>query len=499
MIDPAQRVERGDAAGGFPCGSSAAPRLARVLLAPRPMRHRVPSSLVLFFVSSLAACSAGSDPAPAPPATTVAPPAPGPVPPEVDPPTAPEPPPPASFTPSFPYVENRGGSTIAKPHVVPIVFKGDPLTSDIGAFTQKLAGSAYWTSVATEYGVGALTASDVVVLDETPPASTKSSEIETWLNGKLSDPAGVLGEPDPSTLYAVFYPSGVSITLDGGGPLGQSCQGYGGYHAEINARGTTPVGYAVLPRCADIDDLTVATSHELFEWATDPLPYTKPAFSKLDDAHWAWEATMFGELSDLCTFMDRDNLRPTELGFLVQRHWSNKASLAGTYPCVPQKTEGYVQAIANATDDALVPDFYDQNKVVKTKAIRVAPGQSKTVDVMLYADRAIKEQVPLQVLTYDQLYGSGQPSGFTLKVGAQRVAVGGSTTLTVTAPKDVTYDIAILTAYVDANNVHMWPVVVTNDDASNVAAGRPTVTPDTMPRIRRESSRARRLRRFSTR
>jgi hypothetical protein len=451
------------------------------------MRH----TSLLFLSLLLAGCSSNADPAPAPAVVAAPPPPQRPAPPDVDPPVDPPPPPP-SFKPTFPYVENRGGSTIAAPRVVPIVFKDDPLATDIGAFATKLAGSKYWASVATEYGVGALTANDLVVMDETPSPNLSSNDVEAWLKTKLETAGGPLGAPDASSVYVLFYPAGVTITLEGGGPFGTTCQGNGGFHSEIDAGGKA-VGYAVIPRCSDIDDVTVSASHEIFEWATDPFPFTKPAFSKLDDAHWAWEATMFGELSDLCTFMDRDNLRPDELGFLVQRHWSNKASLAGNYPCIPQKTESYVQAIANATDDALVPDFEDQTKMIKTKAIRVAPGQSKSVEVQIYADQNVKQTIPLQVLTYDQLYGTSQPSGFTLKVGSSHVAIGSTTTLTVTAPKDVTYDIAILAAYVDANNVHMWPVVVTNDDASNVAAGKPTVT--ALPRTRLERPRARLLRR----
>jgi hypothetical protein len=457
-------------------------------------RSALPFGLLTAF-SLLAACSSNDAPALAKAAPVDPPPEQQP-PPDEDAGTDAAPPPPA-FKPTFPSVLNRGGKTVAKPRVVPIVFKGDPLTTQIDQFTKKLAGSAYWQGVATEYGVGAITAEDVIVLDEVPPASTTSTEIESWLAGKLSAPGSVLGAPDESTLYSVFYPSGVSITLDGGGPYGQSCQGYGGYHFEIPVTGpggAKNVGYAVLPRCSDIDELTVATSHEYFEWATDPLPQSAPAFSQLDDAHWAWQAIMIGELSDLCTFLDRDNLRPPELDFLVQRHWSNKDSLAGTYPCAPQKTIGYVQAIPNAEDDALVPDYFDQTKYVKTKAIRVSPGKSKSVDVLLYADKAVKQQVPIRVMTYEEMYGQGQPTGFELKVDATRVAVGGAAHLTVTAPTEVTYDIAVMVAYVDTNNVHYWPVIVTNDDGGGLDVGRPTITPQTMPGVR-ETSRGKLLRR----
>jgi hypothetical protein len=439
-------------------------------------RCSLPLTLLLVAVAGMAACSSEQGAAPVP-AETVDPPAP-PAPPPVEEDAGPDVEAPVAFTPSFPKVLNRGGKTIATPKIVPILFKGDPLATQIDDFTKKLAGSEYWKGVATEYGVGAITASDAVVLDEVPPTTTSSTEIESWLSTKLTT-TNELGTADPSTLYAIFYPDGVSITLDGAGPEGQSCQGYGGYHFEVTA-GAANVGYAVLPRCADIDELTVATSHEYFEWATDPFPESAPAFQRLDDQHWAWQAVMIGELSDLCTFLDRDNLRPTELGYLVQRHWSNKASLAGQYPCAPQKPT-YVQAIPNATDDVLVPDYFDQTKYVTTQAIRVAPGESKSVDVLVYSDKPSSQMIPLRAITYDELYGTGSSTGFELSLASSHVTAGGTTKLTVRAPKSINYDIAILVAYVDANNVHYWPVIVTNDDASSVAAGRPTITPTTMP------------------
>jgi hypothetical protein len=439
-------------------------------------RLSLPFALLFTTAAAMAACSSEEAASP-PPAATVDPPAP-PATPPVEEDAGPDVEAPVTFTPTFPKVLNRGGKTIATPKVVPVVFKGDPLATQIDDFTKKLAGSEYWKGVATEYGVGAIAAEDAVVLDEVPPATTSSTEIESWLGTKLTT-TNELGTADASTLYAIFYPEGVSITLDGAGPEGQSCQGYGGYHFEA-AAGATKVGYAVLPRCADIDELTVAASHEYFEWATDPFPESAPAFQRLDDQHWAWQAVMIGELSDLCTFLDRDNLRPTELGYLVQRHWSNKASLAGQYPCAPQKAS-YVQAIPNATDDVLVPDYFDQSKYVTTQAIRVAPGESKSVDVLVYSEKPSDQLVPLRVLTYDQLYGTGSSTGFELSLASSHVTAGGMTKLTVTAPKSVNYDIAILVAYVDANNVHYWPVIVTNDEASSAAAGRPTITPTTMP------------------
>lgn len=423
-----------------------------------------------------AACS--DDPAP-PAAATPADPAPA----EKKPSVPSDPPPPPAKVhakPTFPEVQSAGGPVITSPKVVPIVFAGDPLAAQITSFTKKMAGSAYWKGVATEYGVGAITALETVVVDEAPPANLTASEIETWLAAKLSGPAPAFGAADPDTLYAIFYPPNVSITIDGqSGELGQSCAGYGGYHYEIAAAGKA-IGYAVLPRCSNIDELTVAASHEYFEWATDPFPVSKPAFSKLDAGHWAWQAAMIGELSDLCTFLDRENLKPDELGFVVQRQWSNKLSLAGGYPCAPVRDIPYVQAIAYAEDDAIVPD-YAGTGYVQTKAIRVAPGTSRTVDVLLYSDRKYDKAVPLRTYALADFYGSTEKSGFTFRVAGSG-KVGDTVELRVDAPKAAGYDVVVVMATVDAKTAHFWPVLVVNDagDGSNVAA--PSLTREMLPK-----------------
>ena len=308
-----------------------------------------------------------------------------------------------------------------------------------------------------------------------------SSEIETWLTGKLTGTTPAFGAPDENTLYAVFYPTGTTIQMENAGEYGQSCQGYGGYHFEI-APGTKKVGYAVLPRCGDIDDLTVATSHEAFEWSTDPFPESAPAFSKLDDEHWAWQATMIGELSDLCTFLDLDGLRPTELGFKVQRHWSNMQSLAGTYPCAPAKNVPYVQIIGFPADDASVPDYQLYNKYIHTKSFRVAPGKSATFELLAYSDRSISESIGMRAMSWQELYGKPSDTGFTYDLDKGYAAVGDKVKLTIHAPTEANYDLLVLASGRVASgkwegDVFYWPMLVTND-----GGGGATVTPNTMPK-----------------
>ncbi len=315
---------------------------------------------------------------------------------------------------AFPEVESRGGPTIKTPKVILIVYAGDALAASIGTFTTKIGASQYWKDLGAQYKVGPMTTGATMTLTEAAPATITSVAIETWLIGKLSGATPELGAPDVNTIYSIYYPASTTITMDGAGALGQSCQGYGGYHSEVTVGGKH-VGYAVLPRCADIDDLTVAASHEYFEWATDPFPMSTPAYNKLDDAHWAWQVVMLGELGDLCTYLDRDNLRPAEIGFLVQREWSNTASLGGKYPCAPAKTAPYLQVIPTAEDPIQVPDYGapNPNATVTTKAISIKAGGSRTIDAIVYSDQAGTPLVPMRALSHADFGGGGKPSGFS--------------------------------------------------------------------------------------
>ena len=77
---------------------------------------------------------------------------------------------------------------------------------------------------------------------------------------------------------------------------------YLGFHYEADIGGKT-IGFAVMPRCtisgsSPLDTLTETASHEYFEWATDPFPFSDPAWSGVDDDHIMWEKLFLGELGD---------------------------------------------------------------------------------------------------------------------------------------------------------------------------------------------------------
>ena len=139
----------------------------------------------------------------------------------------------------------------------------------------------------------------------------QDSDIQKLISDNIL--AGNLPAPDEETLYACFFPSGVTIQL------GQdaSCSTFCGYHNNFTLSGSN-VFYAVLPYpdCAGclgglsaMDALTSVTSHEVCEAITDPIPGS----GWYDDAN--------GEIGDICAWQTRqDN------GYIVQLEWSNKAN-----------------------------------------------------------------------------------------------------------------------------------------------------------------------------
>jgi hypothetical protein len=88
---------------------------------------------------------------------------------------------------------------------------------------------------------------------------------------------------DAHGVYGVYFPSGMRISLQGG----SSCSSFCGYHSHFSYNGT-PIKYAVFPYpdCSACklstltvaDMLTIVSSHEIREAATDPGESNKNAW-----------------------------------------------------------------------------------------------------------------------------------------------------------------------------------------------------------------------------
>ena len=132
-----------------------------------------------------------------------------------------------------------------------------------------------------------------------------------------------LAKPDANTVYGVYFPHGMKISLQGG----TSCSAFCGYHSHFSYGGIV-IKYAVFPytdcRACSISGLTVAdiltivTSHEIRESVTDSLGS-------------AWFDGQGNEADDKCAWQ---RLYQTQTGnYYVQPEFSNGGTVNGTvYP-----------------------------------------------------------------------------------------------------------------------------------------------------------------------
>jgi len=136
-----------------------------------------------------------------------------------------------------------------------------------------------------------------------------------------------LETPTASTIYGVYFPHGMRISLQGG----VSCSSFCGYHSNFNYNGIS-IKYAVFPytdcnacsltgkTVADI--LTIVTSHEIREAVTDSLGS-------------AWYDASGYEADDKCAWHNLYQM--TNGGFWVQPEYSNggtrtASGFTATYP-----------------------------------------------------------------------------------------------------------------------------------------------------------------------
>jgi hypothetical protein len=363
---------------------------------------------------------------------------------------------------TFPVAVNQGGPVIKNPKIQVITFTGDTLASQIEDFAAKMPHSTYWNTLATEYGINNISNKTPIRLTDTAPTTTSFREIGTWLANKISANPSQFGTPDGETVYAIYYPATTKIQDT---DLGNSCETYLGFHYETKV-GTQKVGFAVMPRCTIpmqpvIDTVTETSSHEFFEWATDPFPQTSPSWSGVDDDHAVWQMLFLGELGDLCARPDVRSIKPTDLGYLVQRQWSNIQSKAGHHPCVPGNSDPYFQAIPTMPDTITYQGQDGANH--HTKGLQLAVGASKTLDVLIYSDYLFSDDITLDALDIASAFRS-QPQEFDLSFDKTTVHVGDTVKLTVTAKIAATQGYGfVIVSRVGRTMVNIWPGLVVTD------------------------------------
>ncbi len=299
----------------------------------------------------------------------------------------------------MPQAINSGGSVIASPKLVAISFQGDPLQPDVDTFAQQIvSGTNYWNGAVAEYGVGAITETVYHAQEAAPSGTIGDTDVQAWITNKIQTDA-TFPQPDASTIYAVFYPTGTVITNG----FEQSCNQFQGYHGSYPLSASVNVIYAVVPRCpappvagvTDTDQMTGEASHEVVEAATDPLPALKAAYATVDDNSHAWEI-FGGEIGDLCAGFPDSFYTPPGFDHLMQRVWSNANAAASHDPCEPMGTSPYFNAAAVVSDMITVQVG---GKNVKTLGVRLSAGNATTIPVDCYSDAPTSG--PWKLSTFD--------------------------------------------------------------------------------------------------
>ena len=134
---------------------------------------------------------------------------------------------------------------------------------------------------------------------------------------------GALPAQTKNTLYMIYFPSNITITLDGL----TSCVQYGAYHFATPSRHTdNHIYYGVMPDCGySFDEHTIISAHEFAEATSDniPTPGTNPDYPQ------AWNNSSGYEIGDLCEGT-QGNLVTKSKTYLVQQVYLNSKANCST-------------------------------------------------------------------------------------------------------------------------------------------------------------------------
>lgn len=332
--------------------------------------------------------------------------------------------------PEAPEILSAGGPVMAQPRFVPVFFPGTSYRDSVVTFSQKIAGSSYWTATTAEYGVGPLTAGAPIDLATPAPRQTSDEAIQAFLATQFGEGAP-LGVADPNAIYALYYPASTRIDLQGS----QSCREFGAYHLSTRIDGIA-VKYAVMPECGSgggpfgpLESLTIATSHELIEAATDPEPFDAPAYATTSEDHLIWQLFPGSEVTDMCNYNPDAFYTPAEIGFVVARSWSNQAARASHDPCVPAAEGSYFNSVPVFTEN--VPLRYQGVSAGSPLGLRAPVGKPVPFDLALFSDGPTEG--PWDVSVYDAAELQGGPA--TVQFDLDRTSGSNGDRIKVTATR----------------------------------------------------------------
>ena len=152
-------------------------------------------------------------------------------------------------------------------------------------------------------------------------------------------------------------------------------------------------------------------SHEWVEAATDPVDALGGAFSLtpppgsayflVDADHVVWGLLGGSEAGDLCESEGLAYFKPADVGYAVQRTWSNARAAASHDPCAPDLPGNPYLNSAPVLPEVVTFSSSLTGTLV-TRGITIAPGQSATIDVDLFSD--VDTGGPWSVTAEDLIY-----------------------------------------------------------------------------------------------
>jgi hypothetical protein len=328
---------------------------------------------------------------------------------------------PAPHPPLPQLVNAAGGPVLTTPKTYLVYYPGYTYMPQLETFATNMTTASYWGETTSQYGVGALSYGGTIELTgQTAPTTISSTTIQSWVASELE--SGAFGTPDPEGIYTIFYPEGTLVTqpnpISSGLAPVESCVAFGGYHDNTTATftdGGTPQGfaYAVIPTCStEVDDLTAVLSHEWVEASTDPFLTASGTFSlvggpdsayfTVDTHHAVWALLAGGEAGDLCESEGQAAyVTPPDVGFIVQRTWSNLLARASHDPCTPSLANtSYFQSVPVLSETVTVNNSL--TGMIVTQGVTIPAGKSATLEVDLFSDA--ETTGPWTVSAADVLY-----------------------------------------------------------------------------------------------
>jgi hypothetical protein len=267
------------------------------------------------------------------------------------------------------------------------------------------------------------------VLDETPDAKVTYTDsqdpavprtIVKFIQDHID--SGQFPAPNDQTLYSIYFPQSVTISLDGT----PGCQGFLGYHfaADVTPKGGGPVvrtAYAIMPSCrTGTPDVVSASlirtaSHEYIEAATD----AKSLGPDVRNADWgyymedpAWGILFNGqEVGDMC-----DSYRTTLGTLRLSRGWL-RHSPACSNPCGPADPADVYFGAAPAR-----------------QVIELAVGESADVEVVAFSEKPVADwEVSVDEPSRGAFGGTGYGGHLEVSLSGGATVDGGATSNTVKA------------------------------------------------------------------